>query len=136
MWLTGNRLAGLITTEAWDHEAALALAQRQVAVARESGALVQLQFALNFLANNVIVTGDLRGASALLEEERLLSAITLVSPNRTMLIDALRGDTDRTVPLIDAMIEAAARAVMAGSSSLPTTRPPSCTTGSGGTQTR
>ena len=30
LWLTGNRLAGLITTEAWDHEAALALAQRQV----------------------------------------------------------------------------------------------------------
>jgi DNA-binding CsgD family transcriptional regulator len=109
LWLTGNRLAGLITTEAWDHETALALAKRQVTVARESGALVQLQFALNFLANNVIVTGDLRGASALLEEERLLSAITRVSPNRTMLIDALRGDTDRTVPLIDAMIEAAVK---------------------------
>jgi DNA-binding CsgD family transcriptional regulator len=109
LWLTGNRLAGLITTEAWDHEAALALAKRQVTVARESGALVQLQFALNFLANNVIVTGDLRGASALLEEERLLSAITRVSPNRTMLIDALRGDTDRTVPLIEAMIEAAVK---------------------------
>jgi DNA-binding CsgD family transcriptional regulator len=62
---------------------------------------------LNFLANNVIVTGDLRGASALLEEERMLSAITLVSPNRTMLIDALRGDADRTVPLIQSMIEAA-----------------------------
>jgi DNA-binding CsgD family transcriptional regulator len=107
LWLTGNRLAGLIATEAWDHEAALALAKRQVSAAREAGALVQLQFALNFLANNVIVTGDLRGASALLEEERLLSAITLVSPNRTMLIDALRGDTDRTVPLIQSMIGAA-----------------------------
>jgi DNA-binding CsgD family transcriptional regulator len=109
LWLTGNRLAGLIATEAWDHEASLALASRQVRVARESGALVQLQFALNFLANNVIVTGDLRAASALLEEERLLSAITLVSPNRTMLIDALRGDTDRTVPLIQAMIETAVK---------------------------
>jgi DNA-binding CsgD family transcriptional regulator len=107
LWLTGNRLAGLIATEAWDYEAALALAERQVRVARESGALVQLQFALNFLANNVIVTGDLRGASALLEEERLLSTMTLVTPNRTMLIDALRGDTDRTVPLVQAMIESA-----------------------------
>ena len=105
LWLTGNRLAGLIATEAWDYEASLALAERQVRVARESGALVQLQFALNFLANNVIVTGDLRGASALLEEERLLSTMTLVTPNRTMLIDALRGDTDRTVPLVQAMIE-------------------------------
>src|SRR6202041_2189124 len=86
LWLTGNRLAGLIVTEAWDYEAGLALAERQVTVAREAGALVQLQFALNFLANHVIVTGDLRGASALLEEERLLSAITLVNPNRPLLI--------------------------------------------------
>jgi DNA-binding CsgD family transcriptional regulator len=106
LWLTGNRLAGLIVIEAWDYEAGLVLAERQVRVARESGALVQLQFALNFLANHVIVSGDLRGASALLEEERLLSAMTLVTPNRTMLIDALRGDTDRTVPLVQAMIEA------------------------------
>jgi DNA-binding CsgD family transcriptional regulator len=105
LWLTGNRLAGLIATEAWDYEAGLALAERQVRVARESGALVQLQFALNFLANHVIVSGDLRGAEAMLEEERLLSAMTLLTPNRTMLIDALRGDTDRTVPLIQAMIE-------------------------------
>ncbi len=74
-------------------------------MARESGALVQLQFALNFLANHVIVSGDLRGASVLLEEERLLSAMTRVTPNRTMLIDALRGDADRTVPLVQAMIE-------------------------------
>jgi DNA-binding CsgD family transcriptional regulator len=107
LWLTGNRLAGLIAIEAWDYETGLALAERQVRMARESGALVQLQFALNFLANNVIVTGDLRGASALLEEERLLSAMTLVTPNRTMLIDALRGDMDRTVPLVAAMIESA-----------------------------
>jgi DNA-binding CsgD family transcriptional regulator len=106
LWLTGNRLAGLISTEAWDHEAGLALAERQVRVARESGALVQLQFALNFLANHVIVIGDLRRASALLEEERLLSTMTLATPNRTMLIDALRGDTGRTVPLVQAMIEA------------------------------
>jgi DNA-binding CsgD family transcriptional regulator len=105
LWLTGNRLAGLIATEAWDYEAGLAVAERQVRLARESGALVQLQFALNFLANNVIVTGDLRGASALLEEERLLSAMTLATPNRTMLIDALRGDADRTIPLVQAMID-------------------------------
>jgi DNA-binding CsgD family transcriptional regulator len=105
LWLTGNRLAGLIAIEAWDYEAGLALAERQVRVARESGALVQLQFALNFLANHVIVTGDLRGASALLEEERLLSTMTQVTPNRTMLIDALRGDKDRTVPLVEAMID-------------------------------
>jgi DNA-binding CsgD family transcriptional regulator len=105
LWLTGNRLAGLIVTEAWDYEAGLALAERQVSVAREAGALVQLQFALNFLANHLIISGDLRGALALLEEERLLSTMTQVTPNRTMLIDALRGDTDRTVPLIQAMIE-------------------------------
>src|ERR1700733_15667360 len=107
LWLTGNRLAGLIVTEAWDYEAGLALAERQVTVARESGGLVQLQFALNFLAHHVIVSGDLGGASALLEEERLLSAMTQVTPNRTMLIDALRGDMGRTIRLIQAMIKTA-----------------------------
>ena len=54
------------------------MAERQVRVARESGALVQLQFALNILAINVVLTGDLRTAAALLREERLESSMTRV----------------------------------------------------------
>ena len=50
LWLTGNRAAGIIATELWDYDAGRTLAERQVRVARNAGALVQLQFALNFLA--------------------------------------------------------------------------------------
>ena len=80
LWLVGNRAAGIVAVEAWDYETGRALAERQVRVTRESGALVQLQFALNFLANNVVLTGDLRTAAALIEEERLLSIVTRVAP--------------------------------------------------------
>ena len=58
LWLVGNRVAGILAVEAWDYETGRDLAERQVRVTRESGALVQLQFALNFLANNVVLTGD------------------------------------------------------------------------------
>ena len=67
LWLTGNRAAGIIATEAWDYQTGRTLAERQVAVARDSGALIQLQFALNFLANNIVLTGDRRTAAALVE---------------------------------------------------------------------
>jgi DNA-binding CsgD family transcriptional regulator len=109
LWLAGNRAAGIIATEAWDYETGRALAERQVAVARDSGALVQLQFALNFLANNVVLTGDIRAAAALVEEERLLSTMTRVAPvgYSSMLLDAFRGDAARAIPVISATIETA-----------------------------
>jgi DNA-binding CsgD family transcriptional regulator len=109
LWLAGNRAAGIIATEAWDYESGRELAERQVKVARESGALVQLQFALNFLANNVVLTGDTQGAAALVEEERLLSTMTRVAPvgYSSLLLDALRGDAARAMPLIAATIETA-----------------------------
>ena len=88
-----------------------ALAERQVRVARESGALVQLQFALNFLANNVVLTGDVQTAAALVEEERLLSTMTRVAPPACsdVLLAAFRGDAARAIPMIGAMIETATR---------------------------
>jgi DNA-binding CsgD family transcriptional regulator len=108
-WLAGNRAAGIIATEAWDYETGRALAERQVRVARDSGALVQLQFALNFLANNVVLTGDIRSAAALVEEERLLSTMTRVAPlgYSSLLLDAFRGDAARAIPMISATIEMA-----------------------------
>src|SRR4029453_2404393 len=48
LWLAGNRAGGIIAIEVWDFETALELAVRQERMARETGALVQLQFALNF----------------------------------------------------------------------------------------
>jgi DNA-binding CsgD family transcriptional regulator len=111
LWLAGNRVAGIIATETWDYETGRALAERQVMLARDSGALVQLQFALNFLANNVVLTGDMSAAVALVEEEQLLSAVTRVPPvgYSCLLLDAFRGDTARAIPMIAATIETATK---------------------------
>jgi DNA-binding CsgD family transcriptional regulator len=76
LWLTGARAAGAVAFELWDVEAAHALASRQVAVARTSGALVQLQFALNFLAHTCVLVGDLTTAAGAIEEERTIAAAT------------------------------------------------------------
>jgi ATP/maltotriose-dependent transcriptional regulator MalT len=109
--LCGNRAAGILAIEAWDYETGLALAERQVSVTRQSGALVQLQFALNFLANNVVLTGDVRAAAALVEEERLLSIMTRVPVvgYSSLLVEAYRGDAERAVPLITAAIDTATK---------------------------
>ena len=111
LWLAGNRAAGILATEAWDYETGRTLAERQVAVARDSGALIQLQFALNFLANNIVLTGDLTTAAALVEEERLLSTMTRVAPvgYSSLLLDAFRGDAARALPVIRSTIETATR---------------------------
>jgi DNA-binding CsgD family transcriptional regulator len=109
VWLAGNRIGGAIALEAWDFDAALALAQHQVAVARASGALVQLQFVLNFEANNVVLTGDLEGASALIDEEGRLSIMTGAAPfgYSGLFVEAFRGDPARAFPLIASTIATA-----------------------------
>ncbi|MCW2550150.1 MAG: LuxR family transcriptional regulator fused with ATPase domain, partial [Mycobacterium sp.] len=111
LWMAGNRAAGILAIEAWDYETGRALAERQVRVARDSGALLQLQFALNFLANNVVLTGDIRAAGALVEEERLLSTMTRVAPvgYGSLLLDAFRGDARTAIPMIRATIETATK---------------------------
>jgi DNA-binding CsgD family transcriptional regulator len=106
-WLAENRFAGIVAIEVWDYEAGLAFAGRQVSVAREAGALVQLQFALNFLANNLLLTGDTRTAATLIEEERLLSSMTRVPVigYSIMLLAAMRGDAVNAIPMIESTIE-------------------------------
>jgi DNA-binding CsgD family transcriptional regulator/ferredoxin len=72
LWVVGNRVSGVIATEVWDFDAGYELAQRQVQLARDTGALLQLQFALNFLANYEEIAGNLDEAAMLLDEERLV----------------------------------------------------------------
>ena len=50
LWLTSGRASNLIALELWDFESWRALAVRQVQIARDVGALVQLQSALPFLS--------------------------------------------------------------------------------------
>ncbi|HZX04508.1 helix-turn-helix transcriptional regulator [Kribbella sp.] len=109
LWLAGNRASGIVAIDLWDLDTALELAARHERVARANGALVQLQWALNFRANVVSMTGDLTAAAAYVEEERQLAA---ASGNRVlgigaMQLAALRGDESAAQPLIDAMIREA-----------------------------
>jgi DNA-binding CsgD family transcriptional regulator len=110
LWMAGNRTAGIIANEVWDYDAGRMLAERQVRVAREAGALVQLQFALNFLANRLVLEGDLEGAAALVDEDQHLSHMTGVAPvgYTSLLLEAFRGDEAPTSALIATTADAAA----------------------------
>ncbi len=68
---------------------------------------MQLQFALNFLANNLLLVGDTRTAAALVEEERLLSTMTRgpVVGYSSVLLAAMRGDAVSVVPMIESTID-------------------------------
>ncbi len=74
--LGGTRISSIIATDIWDFEAARSLAARQVRLARDAGALVQLQFALNLLASGEMLAGDFDSAAALIEEDRSVAEAT------------------------------------------------------------
>lgn len=103
LWLLGNRAGGLIATEAADFAAARAFAARQVQLARDAGALVQLQFALNFLAVNELLAGELTAAAASAEEDRAIADVTGNAPvgYAAMLLEAFRGREAQAVELFD-----------------------------------
>jgi tetratricopeptide (TPR) repeat protein len=91
--VVGNPFTGYVATELWDFEAGRAVADLLVQRARDTGALVQLQFAANELAVNEMLAGRLTDAGALVEEDRMVSDITGNPPvgYAAMLLAALRG---------------------------------------------
>ncbi|KDN21551.1 ATP-binding protein [Amycolatopsis rifamycinica] len=103
LWLLGNRAGGLIATEAADFAAARALAERQVQLARDAGALVQLQFALNFLGVNELLAGELTAAAASAGEDRAIAEATGNAPvgYAAMLLEAFRGREERAAELFE-----------------------------------
>jgi DNA-binding CsgD family transcriptional regulator len=103
LWLTGARATGLIAMELWDIDAWHALAARQVQAARESGALVQLQFALNFLARVQLTCGQLSETAVLLDEEQVIAQATggAAVSYEQMLLAAWRGLESRASDLIE-----------------------------------
>jgi DNA-binding CsgD family transcriptional regulator len=106
LWLTGARATGLIALDLWDADSWHELSARQVDVARKSGALVQLQFALNFFARSQLASGELAAVAVLLEEERVIAQATGSSAvaYEDMLLSAWRGDESRAAALIEAML--------------------------------
>ncbi len=94
LWFIGNRATGIIATEVWDFDASRLFGEHQVKLARDTGALVQLQFALNFLASNYLLSGKTSAAGALIDEDRTVAEATgNQSVSYTgMLLAALRGE--------------------------------------------
>jgi DNA-binding CsgD family transcriptional regulator/tetratricopeptide (TPR) repeat protein len=109
LWLTGARATGLIALDLWDSDSWHELSSRQVQVARESGALVQLQFALNFFARVQMAIGELNAAAVLVEEELVIAQGTGRSAvgYEEMLLAAWRGQEARATELIKRMVETA-----------------------------
>jgi DNA-binding CsgD family transcriptional regulator len=103
LWLTGARCGALAALELWDADAWHALATRQVRVAREMGALVRLQFALQFLARSHLLAGDLGAAAQAIEEDRAIAGATGGSPvgYMEMTLAAWRGQEAMTSELIE-----------------------------------
>jgi DNA-binding CsgD family transcriptional regulator len=80
LWSAGGRASAIVALELWDFESWLALASRQVQIARDMGALAQLQFALARLGLYHVLAGQLAEAAQLIEEERLIAYATSNPP--------------------------------------------------------
>jgi DNA-binding CsgD family transcriptional regulator len=86
----------------------------QVRVARDTGALVRLQFALQFLSLSHLLSGDLSAAARAIEEERAIAEATGTPPvaYTDMTLAAWRGHEASTSELIArARREASARGI-------------------------
>jgi DNA-binding CsgD family transcriptional regulator len=113
-WLlsSGGRISQIIAVELWDFESWQALATRQAGLARDAGALVHLQFALNYLARAQLLGGDLATAALMIEEDRLIAEATGNPPvaDTEVMLAAWRGREPEARELIEATAgEAAAR---------------------------
>jgi DNA-binding CsgD family transcriptional regulator len=101
----------MVAVELWDDEAVHFLAGRQVQVARDTGALGHLQFALGFLARSHMLAGEFTAAAVLIGEARVIGEATgnpaLV--NAPMILAAWRGPEAHASELIEAGSEEKAR---------------------------
>ncbi len=111
-WLSvsSGRNSNMVALEMWDDEALYLLAARRVQVARDTGALGHLPFALSFLARSHMLAGELTAAALLLDEARLIADATGNSTvvNAPMILAAWRGEEGRASELIEASSEEAA----------------------------
>jgi DNA-binding CsgD family transcriptional regulator len=108
--LSSSRNGNIVALELWDDDALQRLAARQVQVARDTGALVHLQFALSFLARSHMLAGDLTAASLAIDETRSIAEATgnPAPVNAPMILAAWRGEESRASELIQATSEEAA----------------------------
>jgi DNA-binding CsgD family transcriptional regulator len=108
-WLAGGRAGAIVALELWDAESWHALAAVQARFARDTGALVHLQYALNFLAMSHLFAGDLTTAAQLIDEDRLIAEVTGNRPvgYAAMALVAWQGQEAQASKLIEATSRAA-----------------------------
>ena len=106
LWGTAGNAGGMLAAALWDFASWQTLTARNVRVAREAGALVQLRHALQFPVNVHVLTGDLAAAAQVIEEDRLIADVTGPSPAAIppMLLAAWRGDEARAIELTEAIV--------------------------------
>ena len=109
LWLTVGRAGAITALELWDAESSLALAARLAQFARDMGAVVRLQFALNTLAWTHLLRGELATAARLIEEDQLIAEATGNPPlgNAGMTLMAWRGQEAQGAELIEATMREA-----------------------------
>ena len=107
LWLTGGRAGNMVAVELWDAESWHALATRQVQFARDTGALVQLQYGLSLLAITHLLAGELTTAAQMIEEDRLIAEATGNPPvaYAELVVAAWRGREAPASELIEATLQ-------------------------------
>jgi DNA-binding CsgD family transcriptional regulator len=108
-WLAGGRASALVALELWDAESWHALAAVQAQSARDTGALVHLQYALNNLAMAHLFAGELTTAARLIDEDCLIAEVTGNPPvgYAAIALAAWQGQEAQASELIEATSRAA-----------------------------
>jgi DNA-binding CsgD family transcriptional regulator len=109
LWLVGAGASQMAAQELWDAESWHAVAARVAQFARDTGALVVLQFGLVFLAVPHLLAGELATAARLIEEDRLIAEAT-GNPSvayTAMMLAAWRGREGPATELIEATVQEA-----------------------------
>lgn len=91
----------------WDYDTCLAIATREVQLAREAGALEVLAVAVNVLGQATALGGDFARAALLIAEADAVTEATMtrVAPYGALVLGAFRGQEAEASELIDATIE-------------------------------
>jgi DNA-binding CsgD family transcriptional regulator len=111
-WLAGVNPSANVALELWDDESLHILSSRLTGLARDTGALVHLQYALDFLARTQVRTGELAGAASTINEECVIAELTGNPPAMYagMMLAAWRGQQEPASELITSTVgEATAR---------------------------
>jgi len=109
LWLAGAGASQMAAQELWDAESWHTLAARMARFARDTGALVLLQFGLNFLAVPHLLAGELTTAARLIDEDRLIAEATGNPPAAytAMTLAAWRGREAPAAELIQTTVQEA-----------------------------